>query len=201
MKLKVRRSLVEGNELENRAARHRKKQKGMSPFSYLNPDAGDVEKGIECFNHAVGAGEATNVGAAMGEGYFDDQGRAYKSEAISEDEGFTFNQEHGRGLGNFVDKIADKLEVGDIFTISKDNVPYICPGADKRDTHTISQDFIVTDKYRYGNGFAPIYCGRIPRLNSNQSRNWRDIVDGALWLSLDGLYTITTHKSNINIES
>lgn len=69
MKLKIRRSLVEKNELENRAARHRKKQKGMSPFSYLNPDAGDVEKGIECFNHAVGAGEAANAGVAMGEGY------------------------------------------------------------------------------------------------------------------------------------
>lgn len=93
MKLKVRRSLVEGNELENRAARHRKKQKGMSPFSYLNPDAGDVEKGIKCFNRAIGvdapssrgAGEATDAGAAMGEGYFNDQGKTYKNEAISED--------------------------------------------------------------------------------------------------------------------
>ena len=73
MRLKVRRSLVEGNELEDRAVRHRKKQKGMSPFSYLNPDAGDVEKGIECFNHAAGTDGVTSASTAMGEGYLADE--------------------------------------------------------------------------------------------------------------------------------
>ncbi len=61
--------IKEENELEKRAKFHRKKQKGMSPFSYLNPNAGNVEKGCEFFNNAntpnISAGG--EVGASMGE--------------------------------------------------------------------------------------------------------------------------------------
>ena len=45
---------------------HKKKQKGLSPFSYLNPNAGDVEYNIDFFNRAMGSGDAT--GAEGGEG-------------------------------------------------------------------------------------------------------------------------------------
>ena len=38
--------IKESNELETRSKKHKKKQKGLSPFSYLNTDAGNVEKGI-----------------------------------------------------------------------------------------------------------------------------------------------------------
>ena len=45
MKMKLK--LVEENELEERAKKHRKFQKGMSPFqSFTNP-----EKSVEIFNH------------------------------------------------------------------------------------------------------------------------------------------------------
>lgn len=64
------------NELEKAYQRHKKKQKGMSPF--IKHDAGDVEKNIEMINHMAGSqtqgvsagdsGEAAGVGGGMGEG-------------------------------------------------------------------------------------------------------------------------------------
>lgn len=47
-------ALTESNELKQRAKKHSKKQKGMSPFISLN--AGNVEKGIEVFNSSVADG-------------------------------------------------------------------------------------------------------------------------------------------------
>jgi len=44
------RKLHEANELETRAAQHKKKQKGLSPFCSLNTDAGNVEHNISMFN-------------------------------------------------------------------------------------------------------------------------------------------------------
>lgn len=98
---------LEENELRERARRHRRKQKGLGYFVKLN--GGDVEKGIECFNHAMGAdtsssegaGEAADAGAAMGEGYSDDQRKQqlfkeiqeYKPDADFENyKNFTLNQ-------------------------------------------------------------------------------------------------------------
>lgn len=48
---------------------HKKKQKGLSPFSYLNPNAGDVEYNIDFFNRAMGSGDATGTegGEGLGE--------------------------------------------------------------------------------------------------------------------------------------
>ena len=59
------------SEIDKIVKRHRRKQKGLSPFSYLNPDAGDVEKGIEFFNHASGTDGNSEGGESisMGEGY------------------------------------------------------------------------------------------------------------------------------------
>lgn len=55
--------IKESNELETRSKKHKKKHKGLSPFSYLNTDAGNVEKGIEVFNNSV-----TTNDTAAGEG-------------------------------------------------------------------------------------------------------------------------------------
>lgn len=61
------------NPLKDAQKVHRKKNKGLSPFSYLNP--GDVEKGIETFNKNMTPntsnqtnGEITSTGEGMGEG-------------------------------------------------------------------------------------------------------------------------------------
>lgn len=59
--------LVEENELEKTVKKHKKHQKGLSPFCYLNPNAGNVEKNIEMFNNStntdsvsLGSGEAVS---------------------------------------------------------------------------------------------------------------------------------------------
>lgn len=51
------------NELKKRAKKHSKKQKGLSPFSYLNPDAGDEIINTEIFN------ASTSMGSGMAEEY------------------------------------------------------------------------------------------------------------------------------------
>ena len=43
---KIRFRLVEDNELEKRAMKHKKKQKGLSPFGYFP----DYDKGVDAFN-------------------------------------------------------------------------------------------------------------------------------------------------------
>lgn len=50
--------LSEGRSIQN----HKKKQKGLSPFSYLNPDAGNVEKGIEVFNNSTFTSDGGSIG-------------------------------------------------------------------------------------------------------------------------------------------
>lgn len=65
----------ESNELETRSKKHNKKQNGLSPFSYLNTDAGNVEKGIEVFNNSVSTG---GDGGGMGESLNRDQLKAIK---------------------------------------------------------------------------------------------------------------------------
>ena len=57
------------NPLKDFHNKHKKKQKGMSPFSYLNPNAGDVEANISFFNRAMGNGTANGEfsGEGMGE--------------------------------------------------------------------------------------------------------------------------------------
>ena len=47
---KSRSNLNESNELEKRAKAHKKKQKGISALSKLNPDAGNVEHNVKMFN-------------------------------------------------------------------------------------------------------------------------------------------------------
>ena len=58
--------IKESNELESRSKKHKKKQKGLSPFSYLNTDAGNVEKGIEVFNNSTFTPDGGSIGG-MGE--------------------------------------------------------------------------------------------------------------------------------------
>lgn len=56
------------NPLKSAARRHKRKQKGLSPFSYLNPNAGDVEYNIDFFNRAMGSGDASSTGSGEGMG-------------------------------------------------------------------------------------------------------------------------------------
>ena len=65
--------LIEENELEKRAKYHRKRQKGLSPFCYLNPNAGNVEKGIEVFNSSANT-EGVSLGEAINELVFSYEG-------------------------------------------------------------------------------------------------------------------------------
>lgn len=102
----------------------------------------------------------------------------------------------GDKLGGVLSAVADSLEVGDLFDVSA-MTGYISPGPDSGHKRQLTTTFLVTDEYRYGNGFAPIYNGRHPPLNSNKSRSWRDISSGALWL-LNGAYTITIHKQYLD---
>ena len=52
------------NELKKRAKKHSKKQKGLSPFSYLNPNAGD-----EMVNTAIFNASTSSTAGGMGEEY------------------------------------------------------------------------------------------------------------------------------------
>ena len=71
--------IKESNELETRYKKHKKKQKGLSPFSYLNTDAGNVEKGIEVFNNSVSTGgEGGGMGESLSEELNRDQLKAIK---------------------------------------------------------------------------------------------------------------------------
>lgn len=126
---------------------------------------------------------------------YDDASRKLK--ALSDGEIIQYT---GNKLGGVVEAVANALEVGDEFTISAE-VGYIAPGPDNDGTRTITTTFLVTDAYRYGNGYAPIYQGRSPQLNANQSRRWRDITNGALWLLGNREYTIVIHKSSQSITS
>ena len=56
------------NPLKDFHNKHKKKQKGMSPFSYLNPNAGNVEANISFFNRAMGNGTANGESAGEGMG-------------------------------------------------------------------------------------------------------------------------------------
>ena len=56
------------NSLKAAARKHKRKQKGLSPFSYLNPNAGDVEYNIDFFNRAMGSGDASSTGSGEGMG-------------------------------------------------------------------------------------------------------------------------------------
>lgn len=62
------------NPLKDAQKAHRKRSKGLSPFSYLNPNSGDVEKGIETFNKnmtpnvsTTSTQSTTSSGESMGE--------------------------------------------------------------------------------------------------------------------------------------
>lgn len=62
------------NPLKDAQKAHRKRSKGLSPFSYLNPNGGDVEKGIETFNKnmtpnvsTTSTQSTTSSGESMGE--------------------------------------------------------------------------------------------------------------------------------------
>lgn len=73
------RTIKESNELENRSKNHKKKQKGLSQFSYLNTDAGNVEKGIEVFNNSVSTGgDGGGMGESLSEELNRDQLKAIK---------------------------------------------------------------------------------------------------------------------------
>lgn len=54
------------NQLKDFQDCHKKKQKGLSPFSYLNPNAGDVEAGNEFFNNAT-TPNTSSSGEGIGE--------------------------------------------------------------------------------------------------------------------------------------
>ena len=58
------------NYLDDLHKYNKKRQKGMSPFSYLNPNAGDVPKTIGRFNNSVDT--SANVGM-MGEAFEDEE--------------------------------------------------------------------------------------------------------------------------------
>lgn len=57
------------NQLSKMAAYNRKRNKGMSWFSSLNPDAGDVEKSVDFFNDAQPSGFTADGGSSVGENY------------------------------------------------------------------------------------------------------------------------------------
>ena len=54
-------NLLNENELKKRAKYHKKMQKGLSAFCFLNPDAGNVEHNIEMFNQMTSPVEASNA--------------------------------------------------------------------------------------------------------------------------------------------
>lgn len=56
------------NPLKAAARRHKRKQKGLSPFCYLNPNAGNVEHNVAFFNMAMGSGDAAGTGGSEGMG-------------------------------------------------------------------------------------------------------------------------------------
>ncbi len=101
----------------------------------------------------------------------------------------------GDKLGGILDAVADSLDVGDEFTVTAEGglfAPGPNPGRTIRTT-----TFVVTDRYRYGNGFAPVYHGKYPELNANKSRSWRSISDGALWLLMNSDFEITIHIKEV----
>ena len=61
--MKIIKESRKSNELAQRARKHKRKNKGMSPFSSLNPDAGNVE-----YNNAVFNSGFANSGESSGEG-------------------------------------------------------------------------------------------------------------------------------------
>ena len=66
------------NPLKVAARKHKRKQKGLSPFSYLNPNAGDVEYNVDFFNRAMGSGDASGTGSGEGMGEDLDTSNIYK---------------------------------------------------------------------------------------------------------------------------
>lgn len=113
--------LTEANELKQRAKKHSKKQKGMSPFTSL--DAGNVEKGIEMFNAAQPSGsvEATS---SLGEGletYHYDGPTYYAGHKISDKEDIYTKAVSAKQARN---NILYRLAGGDRFELLKyDIVP------------------------------------------------------------------------------
>ena len=54
-------NLLNENELKKRAKYHKKMQKGLSAYCFLNPDAGNVEHNIEMFNQMTSPVESSNA--------------------------------------------------------------------------------------------------------------------------------------------
>lgn len=101
----------------------------------------------------------------------------------------------GNKLGSILDVVADALDVGDEFTVTAEGA-IIAPGPDPgRMIRTTT--FVVTDRYRHGNGYAPVYDGHYPELNANKSRSWRSITEGALWLTMNSDFEITVHTKEV----
>ena len=87
----------------------RKRQKGLSPFSYLNPNAGNVEYNTDMFNHMTGA-DGGDFGSLSG------SGNQLGAPAIGSDMG-SFGGDagggisSGGGMGESFDTSKNKLEV------------------------------------------------------------------------------------------
>lgn len=72
------------NELQKRAKAHRRKQKGMSPFSSLNPNAGDENINTQAFNSAMGGTGCCEDFVEDNE-YDDEVGEYFSNAYIDED--------------------------------------------------------------------------------------------------------------------
>ena len=73
------------NELEKYQKLAKKRRKGLSPFSYLNPDGGNVPLGIEFFNSAVSQSGPGDIGSAVESGDVGGMGEAIDFEKTEQD--------------------------------------------------------------------------------------------------------------------
>ena len=98
------------NPLKAAARKHKRKQKGLSPFSYLNPNAGDVEYNVDFFNRAMGSGDASGTGSSEGMG--EDLDTAHDSNFSDKEK---YKQKYGESMQRNIteadiDLILDNLE-------------------------------------------------------------------------------------------
>ena len=68
---------LDKNYLKKLAEYNKKRQKGLSPFCYLNPNAGDVEKSSEIFNNSIDS-NVISTGLAESVDDYDTEEEKYK---------------------------------------------------------------------------------------------------------------------------
>lgn len=138
------------NELDRYQKWAKKRQKGLSPFSYLNPDGGNVPLGIEFFNSAVSQSGPGDAGATGDSGVGGDggMGESVDFERAEQDLKLYDAQQKGRDASNISKAQSQVLRAKALMDSKQDSKRGKRPIMEQQDKITLDySDIDVTGYY------------------------------------------------------